>query len=210
MLDIINENKNLIYKIANIYKSYASIEDLFQAGCIGIIEAYKKYDSKRNVKFTTFAYPYILGEINKCVVKNEPIKVSRDLIYMRKKIDKVKNILAQEYKRMPTDIEIANYLDVDIDYYNDVVGSINCVSSLDYSYDDLNLYDVIGSSMDIDDIIMFKMELDKLDSVDKEIILSHFMYDLTQSEIANNMGMNQVAVSRKEAKVLTRIRSNLK
>ena len=63
LIEIINENEKLIYKIASNYSSYYNIEDLYQVGIIGIIKAYKKYDSSYSVKFSSFAYKYIMGEM---------------------------------------------------------------------------------------------------------------------------------------------------
>ena len=212
-MNIILENKNLIYSIANIYKGYASIEDLFQAGCIGIIEAYKRFDSSKNTKFSSFAYPYILGEISKFVRYDKPIKISKDISSLSFKIEKVKNSLSQELGRYPTDEEVAAFLDVDISLYNEAINSIGCVDSLDYKITDdgnVDLYNIVGENMDIDTMIMLNEELSKLDPIDREIILSHYIYDLTQMEIANKTGLNQVAVSRREHKVMTLLRSNLR
>ena len=211
-MNIILENKNLIYSIANIYKGYASLEDLFQAGCIGIIEAYKKYDKTKNTKFSTFAYPYILGEISTFVRQDKPIKISKDISSLSFKIEKVKNMLAQELGRFPTNQEVADYLNVDINIYNDAINSVGCVDSLDYQITtdgNIDLYDVIGNQIDLDTIVMLNNELSKLDPLDREIILSHYLYDLTQMEIANKIGLNQVAVSRREQKVISLLRSNM-
>ena len=211
-INFINDNKNLIYKIASHYSGYASMEDLFQVGCIGLIEAYNKYDSARNTKFSTFAYPYILGRISEFVRNNKDIKVSRDMYFLNSKIEKVKNMLSQELGRIPTDIEIANYLDVDPYKYSEAVNSMNPVQSLDYEYIDFDttLYDIIEDDIDIETAVTIKDELDKLDPVDREIIISRYFYDLTQSEIAKNLNMNQVAISRRSNKVLTKMRLNLR
>ena len=74
MEEIILENQNLIYSITKYFENYKSKEDLFQAGCIGMILAYKNYDDTMNVKFTTYAYPYILGEMRKLIREDKGIK----------------------------------------------------------------------------------------------------------------------------------------
>ena len=63
--NIIIENKNLIYSISNYFSNYKNKEDLFQVGCIGLINAYNNYRDDMNTKFTSYAYPYILGEMKK-------------------------------------------------------------------------------------------------------------------------------------------------
>ena len=74
---LIKENEKLIYSISNYFKNYNSKEDLYQAGCLGLIEAYKRYNPEMNAKFTTYAYPYILGEMRKQVREDKGVKISR-------------------------------------------------------------------------------------------------------------------------------------
>ena len=64
---IIKNNERLIYSIASNFKNYKSIEDLYQAGCLGLLTAYKNFDITKDCKFTTYAYPYIFGEMRKLV-----------------------------------------------------------------------------------------------------------------------------------------------
>ena len=79
MEQLILENQNLIYSITKYFEKYANKEDLFQAGCMGMIMAYKNYNPDMNVKFTTYAYPYILGEMKKLVREDKSIKISRNI-----------------------------------------------------------------------------------------------------------------------------------
>ena len=84
--NLIIENKNLIYKIANIYRNQGDIEDLFQAGCIGLVKAYRKYDPTKNTKFTSYAYKYILGEISNIVREDRILPISKEKYSLNKKI----------------------------------------------------------------------------------------------------------------------------
>ena len=70
---LIFQNKNLIYSIVHHFNNGAEIDDLFQIGCIGLIKAYQNYNESMNTKFTTYAYPYIFGEISKYVRENKGI-----------------------------------------------------------------------------------------------------------------------------------------
>ena len=99
--ELINENKNFIYKIASKYSKYYSIEDLFQVGAIGFIKAYKKYKSV-GVKFTTYAYKYVLGEIIEYIRNDRTMKVSSDILKLYKSYEKTKDFLVQKLNRMPT------------------------------------------------------------------------------------------------------------
>ena len=77
--EVIVENEKLIYKISSYFPYYQDKDDLYQAGCKGIIEAYNRYDASRDVKFTSYAYSYILGEMKKVVREDKSIKISRDI-----------------------------------------------------------------------------------------------------------------------------------
>ena len=206
---LIIENKNLIYKIANIYRRQSDIEDLFQAGCIGLVKAYRKYDSTKNTKFTSYAYKYILGEISMSVINDRTIPVSKEKYALNKKIEDVKAILTQELERIPTLEEIAEYLDEDISIVKDTINNFNPIESLDYETEDnISLYNIIGNNMDIDAMIDLERELDKLDEDERKILLAQYVYDLSQEETAKMMNMNQVAVSRKKHKIIAQMRQN--
>ena len=105
--EVILENSNLIYSIASHFGNNQDMDDLFQAGCIGMMEAYKKFDASRGVKFTTFAYPYILGRISEYARENHAIKLSKDMMRARNKIDKAKLYLTQEFMWEPTNEELS-------------------------------------------------------------------------------------------------------
>ena len=77
--EIIINNKNLVYSIANYFRNYKSKEDLYQAGFLGLIEAYKNYKNDKGTKFTTYAYSYIFGEMKKLVREDKGIKISREI-----------------------------------------------------------------------------------------------------------------------------------
>ena len=87
--ELIISNKNLIYSIANKFRG--DIEDLFQVGCIGLINAYYNYDESKNTKFTTYAYKYIYGEIYKYAISNKSIKVSPEIIKLNQAITKAQD-----------------------------------------------------------------------------------------------------------------------
>lgn len=203
--------KNLVYSIANLYRSYASMEDLYQAGFLGLMYAYKNFNSSYNTKFSTFAYPYILGEISSCVRKDRQLNVSRDIYSLNRKIESTRTMLTQELGRYPTDYEIMDFLSISYDEYVLANNSSMPVSSLDYKVDEDGdtMYEVIGRNMDLDTMILLKEELSKLSKEDREIILAHYIYDLTQMEIANKIGTNQVAVSRKTRRILNTLKQNI-
>ena len=206
--EVILENSNLIYSIASKFGSGQDMDDLFQAGCIGMMEAYKKFDASRGVKFTTFAYPYILGRISEYVRENHAVKLSKDMMRAKKKVDKAKMYLSQELMREPTNEELSDYLNIPLENLNMLVSYNGDVYSLDETYfDDLSLYDVLADNeIDYDTLVFLKSEIEALPEPDRTIMIKRYYEDMTQSEIAKNLGLNQVDISRREKKTLVKFR----
>lgn len=214
LTNLIEENKNLIYKISTFFTGYSNKEDLFQVGCIGLINAYKKYVPDYNTKFSTYAYPFILGEMNSYVKRDKGIKVSRDITRINSSIERASILLTQKLMREPTIMELSSYLEIDECLVVDALISRYPTLSFD-SYvscdKDVTLLDVIPDvdSMDMNTLVALRDELSKLNDEEKNIINKRYVMDFTQSEVAREMGISQVQVSRKEQKVLSKLRSNL-
>lgn len=215
LTNLILENKNLIYKITTFFPNYSNKEDLFQVGCIGLINAYKRYEEGFNTKFSTYAYPFILGEISNYVKKDKGIKISRDVSRLNSKIEESCMLLTQKLMREPSISELSNFLGIDECLVVDALLSRYPMISTDSVISDdgkeLTLLDTIPSidSMDINTLIALKGELSKLNDFEKELINDRYMKDLTQSEVASHLGMSQVQVSRTEQKVLRKLRDGL-
>ncbi|MDD2518880.1 MAG: sigma-70 family RNA polymerase sigma factor [Bacilli bacterium] len=214
--NIINDNKNLIYSITHYFKGYQNKEDLFQVGCVGMINAYKNYDNSMGVKFTTYAYPYILGEMKKYVNQDHGIKISRDILKLNLKIDKATILLSQKFMREPTISEIASYLEVPEDLIGQSINTRNIIQSFDDPINnndakEMTLHDTIAKveTMDLNSLLDLKKEVSKLDDASKDIIKMRYYDDLTQTEVANALGINQVQVSRKEQKILQKLKNKL-
>ena len=211
--NLIMNNERLIYSIANYFKNYQSKEDLYQAGCLGLITAYKKYDPRMNCKFTTYAYPYILGEMRKLVREDKGLKVSREITKLNLKIEKAYILLSQKLMKEPSIEEIANFLEMPEYYVSEAILSLNKIKSIDEPVNsegrELTLQDVIGKSENVDDLIMLKELLKSLNNEEKTIIENRYMKDYTQSETSKIVGMSQVQVSRKEQKVLQKLKQKM-
>ncbi len=207
---IIIENQNLIYYVANFFKNYPYKDDLYQAGRLGMLKAYEKYDPNSDCKFTTYAYSYILGEMKKLVREDKGIKISREISKLNLKIEKAYVLLSQKLMKEPTINEIANYLEIPEYYVSEAISSLNKIKSIDEPINsdgkDLTLQDVIGESENIDDLILLKDSLKKLNNEERFIIDSRYNDDCTQEEVANKLGISQVQVSRKEKKVLEKLK----
>lgn len=212
---LIEENSKLIYSVVKMFSNNHDKEDLYQAGILGMLKAYSNFDNRENVKFTTYAYPYILGEIKKQVREDKQIKISRDISKFNYKIREVSNILSQKLYREPTVEEIASFLNIDEETVVDSINSTRYIQSLDEKVSnndkDLLLEEVIPSKkQEIDSLIDLRNELKKLDKLEKNIIMNRYFKDYTQQETAEELGMTQVQVSRKEQKILTKLKTNLR
>ena len=202
-MDELLEYDGLIYSIISKYKKYDK-EDLYQVAMIGLIDALKHYNSNYNTKFSSFAYYYIVGEVNKYIRENSSLKVSRNLVELKKKIIKAKEVMSQKLGRNPTNLEISLYLEIDEKLIDEALISTDSVTSLEDSYFDPISYDNTSA-----EVLDLKNELDKLSEKEKQLIYSRYFEELTQSETSNVLGMSQVQVSRNETKILNKLKTRL-
>ena len=211
LYEVINNHKNLIYKLSHYFEKYTNKEDLFQVGCIGLIEAYKRYDKNVGAKFSTYAYPYILGEMKRYIREDKGIKISRNITKLNLKIEKARIILSQKLMRNPSTFELSQFLEIDEYLIIEALNTINPVQSLDDELNDMCLYDTISikERVDKDDLIELKNQLKNLNVEEQKLINYRYLEDYTQSETAKKLGMSQVQVSRFEQKVLKKLKSNM-
>lgn len=193
--EIIMKYDLLIKKIASKFYN-ASFDDLYQVGSIGLLKALKNYNKDLNIKFSTYAYQYIYGEMYHYVVENQNIRVNKDVFKMYQLIDKCKNKLIMDLEREPSELEICNYLNITLEEYLMVTECIGDYLSLD----DFEMYNYVADDKrDINDNrLMLKELINNLDPLDQELIIKRYYYDYTQSEISEELGISQVTVSRKE------------
>lgn len=205
--------ESLIYSIINKYTYYFDIDDLYQVGMIGLIDAYNHYKYDKNTKFSSFAYFYIIGQVKDYIRKSNIIKISKELVKLNISIDKAKDYLTQKLGENPTDDDIAIFLDIDINSIRQAREANSLVMSLDTDNDEeLSLYDKIEYN-EInyrEDILDLRKEIDNLGEYDRNIIIKRYQDGLTQRELSKELGINQVKVSRKEKEILTKLRTRLK
>lgn len=213
MLDQIIENEGLVYSVISRCHGYCDKEDLYQVGIIGLMNASKKFDPTLGIKFSTYAYKYILGEVTKYMRENSSVKLSRDMIRLKSSIGKTRDILRQKLGREPTTLEVSLLLDVEEEKVKEVEALSTEVQSLDYCTDEdtNNLYNSIRvEQREIDpDILDLKSEVSKLEPDERKLIYSRYYFDLTQGEVSKELGITQVQVSRKESKILEKLKTKL-
>ena len=140
-MDNLLEYENLVFSIISKYGNYFDKDDLYQVGMIGLIDAYKHFDESVGVKFSSYAYYYILGEVTKFVRENRSVKVSKDFIKLNSSIEKCRDVMRQKLGREPTDTEVSLFLEIDEEKVSEVRNSMQEVKSLDFCYEeDISLY----------------------------------------------------------------------
>jgi len=215
LLELIKENKNLICSIINKYSRYYEFDDLYQVSIIGIMKAYQNYRPEIGVKFTTYAYKYILSEVIAYTNSCKAIKTSREYNRLYKKILEARNLLTQKLMKEPNNYEISLFLEIDEAIINDVTRYQEKVKSLDEVIMEdgkkITLLDQISlESNNINtDYLLLKEGLNSLSKEELQLINLRYFKGLTQSEIANFLGTNQVQISRNEQKVLKKLKNNL-
>lgn len=211
-MDNILEYENLIYKMISQYKSFDK-EDLYQVAMIGLMKAKKNYKDSENTKFSTYAYYYILGEINNYITASNPVKVSRDLLRLNKSLEQAKEVMRQRLRREPTSEELSIFLEEPLEKIQEATLATRQVESLDYAYEEENmdLYNSIGTQeMGMnDEILDLKNAISTLSKEEQQLIIARYFNDLTQQETSETLGMSQVQVSRKETKILEKLKTTL-
>lgn len=202
-MDELLEYDGLIYSIISKYPKKYDRDDLYQVSMLGLIDALKHYDNNYNTKFSTFAYYYIVGEINKYIRENSSLKVSKNLVDLKNKILKSKEVISQKLGREATNLEVSLYLEIDENLVNEAL-SYDDVTSLEDSQFEISSYDNTSA-----EILDLKNELDELSEKEKKLIYSRYYEGLTQSETSKLLGISQVQVSREESKILKKLKTRL-
>ena len=206
------EYENLVYSIVHKYGKNYDLDDLYQVGMLGLVEARNSFDDSLNVKFSTYAYYYIIGEITKFIRESKAVKISKDMVKLNKSINKAVEIMTQKLGRSPTTLELSLFLDVEEEKINEVLIAVQDVQSLDFSYEDdgNDLYNLVSDKESIkDELIDLKEELKKLSPEEKKLIEARYYQDLTQTELSKKTGISQVQISRKENKILQKLKKRL-
>jgi RNA polymerase sigma-B factor len=195
-------------------------EDLVQVGTIGLIKSIDRFDSDRGVEFSTYATPTIIGEIKRYFRdKGWAIRVPRRLQELRMQIGSATAELTQSLGRSPTPRELAERIGCTVEEIVEGLESSNAYStlSLDAS-DDAEDAAPMLDAMGIDDANIEHVEiresikplLDRLDAREKQILLLRFFKNMTQSQIAAEIGVSQMHVSRLLARTLDHLRTSLR
>ena len=175
-------------------------EDLYQAGCLGLIKAYNNYKDP-NVVFASYAKSYVFGEMYELSVRCRNIKLNKYYLKIYKLVNQAKSHLTQTLGREATLSDISEYLDIDLSEITYVVTIMEDMFSLDDEYANIQ----IGECENLDEQILIQDSIDSLDPLSSAVINYRYKCDLTQAEVAELLGISQVKVSRIESKGKSKI-----
>lgn len=200
--DLILKYQMLIYKIAKKFYN-VEIDDLFQAGSIGLIKAYRKFDSEKSPDFISFAYKYIFGEMYELANKSRDIKLNKTYLKIYKALELARQKLLNENNAEPSIEEICSYLNLDENIVGEVISLTAKMMSLDDEFSSLNgenlrIEECIGKEENFDDQILIEDSINNLAPIEQEVIKIRYFEDFTQMETAEKLGISQVKVSRIE------------
>ena len=212
--EMIENNLGLVHACAHKLKGRGiEYDDLFQAGCIGIIKAADAFDKSRGVRFSTYAVPVILGEIKRLFRDGGSVKISRGLKELSQKLTRERERFSTLNGREPSISELAAILGVN----EEAVTEASCAAApvLSLSADDDGEY---GGQIDLpveppeeqlSENLSLIQSMDSLPKEDRLLIYLRYFKSMTQTQTAQRLGMTQVQVSRREKKILASIRTQL-
>lgn len=203
----------LVRSITSKYGFRSDYDDLFQAGMLGLQTALQKYDSSKETDFTDYAYLWIKGEVLKAVNNDYQVHIPNDIYKLSKDIKETREYLSQNLGREPTTSEIAYFLGLSEGKVVSVMNAITVPYSLDNNYldDDYNLYNkiaLIEKGYDVG-VLDLKEAIMGLEESERVLITSRYYQDMTQKETAESLGLSQVQVSRKESRILEKLKSKV-
>ena len=214
---LITINSPLIKSIIKRYMNKGvEYDDLYQLGALGFVKAINNYDANFNVKFTTYAVPMIAGEIKRFLRDDGSVKVSRSIKYNAIQIKNFLQVYKMQNDDNPTLETISKALNIEV---NDVVLAMEANTmplSIDEKFsgedDDISIGDKLSDNFSVENMIdklALREMIKKLSKREKQVIIMRYYLDKTQSEIAKELGVSQVQISRIENKVLLELKDNL-
>lgn len=210
----IEENLGLVHSLCRRFAGRGiEYDDLYQAGCIGLIKATDAFDEQRGLCFSTYAVPVIMGEIRRLFRDGGAVKVSRSVKELGLKINREKQIMEQKLCREPTVSELAERLGVTPEEITEAMCAAQPTVSLTRDDDgETSETDLptVSTEDEISDKLLLDAAFEKLDETEKRIVMYRYYEYLTQNRTAELMNMTQVQVSRAEKKILLKLRELIK
>ena len=210
--EFIESNLGLVHSCANRFRGKGvEYEELYAAGCVGLIKAYDAFNTDRGVKFSTYAVPVILGEIKKLFRDGGIIKVTRSLKELSIKVNYTKDALQRKNGTEPSLKEIAAEIGVSVEDVSQAISAATPPMSLTSAFEDdegQNEFDVPVDSEEENllNIMGLKYAMSDLTGEEKKILYLRFYKDETQSSTRAILNKTQVQISRQERKIIEKLR----
>ncbi len=212
---LVRENMPLVhYALRRFRDRRAEYDDLFQWGCVGLIKAIDRFDPAYDVKFSTYAVPLILGEIRRVLRDDGAVHISRTIQENAARVRRCREAYVQANRCEPTLAELAEAANMSDEDALLAVNAGACIRSLDAPVggtDDARLADVIrgGDMEDVEGRIALMQMIKSLPEEERSLILRRYFRRHTQTEIARDLGVSQVQISRMEHRILAHLRKQL-
>lgn len=209
--EFIGENLGLVHSLANRFRGRGiEYEELYSAGCMGLVKAAKGFDETRGLKFSTYAVPVILGEIKRLFRDGGTVRVSRSIKELSLKIARRREECSKAGYE-PTITQLARYFEVSEEQITEAISASQPALSLTGSDEDGSEYDlpVEPPQAKATELIALGQCLGTLEADDRRLIYLRYWKGLTQSETGKQLSMTQVQVSRREKRILEGLRGML-
>lgn len=213
---LFRKDTGLVHHVVKRFVNRGNVEaeDLFQIGAMGLIKAIEKFDVDFGVCFSTYAVPLIMGEIRRYLRDDGMIKVSRSIKENARRLRTVREEFWKDMGREPTVSELSEMSGIAVE---DIVTAIEAGREVESIYktmyesdgNEVLLLDMLGGEGETEEIVnrlMLEKMLSGLDEREKNLIRLRYFENKTQVQVAGDLGMSQVQVSRMEKKVLLRLR----
>lgn len=209
---MIEDNIGLVHSIAKRFKGRGEdYDDLYQAGCVGLIKAVDNFDESKGFLFSTYAVPVIMGEIRRLFRDGGAVKVSRSLKEKSIKVQAIREKFIKKELREPTVSELSDFCGIETEELSEVLNVINPVVSLSCTTEDGD--ETIDIPVDDTDKLFDRLSVHHAIrdlSNDELLLIKYRFYEgKTQCESAKLLGISQVQVSRREKQLLAKLRTRL-
>lgn len=206
----VETNLGLVHSLARRYIGRGiEYDDLYQAGCVGLLKAIDGFDDSRGLQFSTYAVPVILGEIRRLFRDGGAVKVSRGIKDLGRRAERLTSEYQAEHGCLPTISQLAGALGVSPEEAAEAVCASQQPVSLTVTDEDGDeQFDISTESFDISlvDILSLRQAVCALEETDRRIVALRYYGGKTQSETAGQLGMTQVQISRREKKIISALR----
>ena len=209
----IEENVGLVHSCANRFRGRGmEYDDLYQAGCLGLVKAFDAFDWERGVKFSTYAVPVILGEMRRLFRDGGTVKIGRTLKELCLRVTREKEKFCDAHGREPGVAELAEQMQLDpADVAEALCASVPPMSLTQEADGENSEIDVGEESHEesLTDRLALRQVIGELEDRDRKIVEMRYFSGKTQNETARVLGMTQVQVSRREKVILSQMRLKL-